>query len=135
MRTTFPLTAALWTGIVLSLTGPAAGRLPDAKPTGRNWLIVGPQEVVGWFTFDPAAVADRLPEYLRFVTVGELATAGIRWAVDYLAHHTAHAGWGVSFLEIVRADTFAIAGREPTWPERGAAAVWFARVLPRAGTG
>jgi hypothetical protein len=128
------VTLALWTGIVVSLASRAACQLPDPKPTGSHWLVAGPEEVVGWFTFDPAGVTSRLPEYLRFVTVGELASSGIRWAVDYLAHHKAHADWGVSFLEIVRADTFAIDGRQPNWPQRGAAAVWFARVLPKPGT-
>jgi len=128
------VTLALWTGIVVSLASRAACQLPDPQPTGSHWLVAGPEEVVGWFTFDPAGVTSRLPEYLRFVTVGELASSGIRWAVDYLAHHKAHAEWGVSFLEIVRADTFAIDGRQPNWPQRGAAAVWFARVLPKPGT-
>jgi hypothetical protein len=78
---------------------------------------------------------DRLPEFLRFVTVGELANTGIPWAERYLAAHAAHAQWGISFLEVVRADTFAIDGQEPDWPEYGAAAVWFARVLPNTRTG
>ncbi len=136
MRTSFPtiFALALWTGILVCLASRAAGQLPEPQPTGSHWLVARPEEVVGWFTFDPAAVTDRLPEYLRFVTVGELANSGIRWAADYLAHQESHAGWGVSFLEIVRADTFAIDGREPNWPERGAVAVWFARVLPKAGT-
>lgn len=133
MRTTYPTTFALWTSVLL-LASNAAGQLREPQPTGGHWLLAGPEEVVGWFTFEPAAVADRLPESLRFVTVGELANSGIRWAVDYMAHHEAHAGRAVSFLEIVRADTFAIDDRTPIWPEHGAAAVWFARVLPKAGT-
>jgi hypothetical protein len=93
--------------------------------------MAGAEEVVGWFTFDPAGVRDRVPEFVRLVTVGELAAAGIPWALEYLSNHSAHTAWGVSFLEIVRADTFAIDSREPKWPENGAVAVWFARVLPR----
>jgi len=110
------------------LTGQDPAQLPVGSRT--SWVIAGPEEVVGWFTFDPTRVSDRLPEFVRFVTVGELANAGIPWAVQYLANHAAHTAWGVSFLEIVRADTFAINGREPSWPEGGAVAVWFARILP-----
>jgi hypothetical protein len=95
------------------------------------WTVAGPEEVVGWFTFDPTSVDDQLPEFVRFVTVGELANGGVLWAVQYLSVHPSHAARGVSFLEIVRADTFAIDGREPNWPEGGAAAVWFARILPK----
>ena len=98
--------ATFWTGFVPVLAGQTPDLVPDASR--YDWVIAGPQQVVGWFTFDPFGVADRLPESVRFTTVGELANAGIPWAVDYLVHHPSHEGWGVSFLEIVRADTFAI---------------------------
>jgi len=124
--------ATFWTGFVPVLAGQTPDLVPDASR--YDWVIAGPQQVVSWFTFDPVGVADRLPESVRFTTVGELANAGIPWAVDYLVHHPSHERWGVSFLEIVRADTFAIDGRNPSWPTDGAAAVWFARVLPKDGT-
>jgi hypothetical protein len=84
VRTTFPTTFALWTGILVCLASRAAGQLPEPQPTGSHWLVAGPEEVVGWFTFDPATVTDRLPESLRFVT-SRARHSGIRWAVDYLA--------------------------------------------------
>lgn len=129
MRSAFLVAVILCTGCAPILAGQNPAQLPDGLST--HWVIAGPEEVVGWFTFDPTAVNDRLPESVRFVTVGELATAGIPWAVQYLASHASHTAWGVSFLEIVRADTFRIDGRQPNWPEDGAAAVWFARILPQ----
>jgi hypothetical protein len=125
----------LWIGILLNSSAQAAAQLVVPQSDMGKWLVTGPQEIVGWFAFDPAPVIDRVPEFVRFVTVGELANDGVSWAVDYMAHHVTHERWGVSFLEIVRADTFAIDGREPVWPQNGAAAVWFARVLPKTDIG
>jgi hypothetical protein len=106
-------------------------RMP-ALPAGAQtrWVVKGPEEIVAYAAFDPATVAERLPADLRFVTVGELAAGGARWAADHLAEHPAQGGWGISFVEIVRAGTFSIDGRSPRWPKHGAAALWFARVAP-----
>ena len=107
----------------------AAAQIPTLPDGARTrWVIDDPEEIVGWLTFDPATVADRIPRYLRFITVGELATGGVGWATAYLADHPAHGEWGISFFEIVRMETFAIDGRSPDWPPDGAAALWFARV-------
>lgn len=46
----------------------------------------------------------------------------------YLAAHPGHEDRGLSMVEIVQADVFAIDGREPKWPTHGAVALWFARV-------
>lgn len=100
--------------------------LPDGALT--RWVVGQPHEIVGWVTFDPAMVEDRLPETLRFITVKELAIAGIPWANAHLAEHPTRGQWGISFLEVVRMGTFTIDGRTPIWPQDGAAALWFARV-------
>jgi hypothetical protein len=102
--------------------------LPDGADT--HWVVNQPDEIVGYVLFDPATVEHRLPSTLRFITVGELAAGGVRWAVDYLAEDPMRGHWGISFLEIVRMGTFTIDARAPDWPERGAAALWFARVAP-----
>lgn len=110
-------------------TGPAdLPALPEGAHT--RWVVKQPYEIVAYVTFDPATVEHRLPRTLRFITLKELATTGVRWAADYLAEHPAHGSWGVSFLEIVRMETFTIDGRTPNWPERGATALWCARVAP-----
>lgn len=102
--------------------------LPNGAQT--QWVVRQPHEIIAYVTFDPVTVGRQLPQSLRFLTVSELATGGVRWATDYLAEHPAHGHWGISFLEIVRMGTFTIDGRAPNWPEHGAAALWFARVAP-----
>jgi len=129
VRTAFLVVVILLTGNAPRLTAQDPGQLPDGSRT--RWVMAGVDEVVGWFTFDPAGVEDRVPGFVRLVTVGDLAAAGIPWAQEYLSRHASHTAWGVSFLEVVHADTFAVQGRELNWPENGALAVWFARVLPR----
>lgn len=94
----------------------------------KGWIVRQPEEIVGYLLFDPATVADRLPRFLRFITVEELAAGGVGWASDYLAENSSRGGWGISFLEIIRTGTFTIEGRAPAWPEGGAAALWLARV-------
>jgi hypothetical protein len=113
------------------LAGDASPQVP-ALPAGAqtHWVVEQPYEIVAYTTFDPAKVARQLPKTLRFITLNELATSGVRWASDYLAERPAHGSWGVSFLEIIRAATFTIDGRAPKWPEQGAAALWCARVAP-----
>ncbi len=103
-----------------------------ALPEGANtlWIVDQPQEVVGWALFDPATIEDMLPPTLRFTTVGELASGGISWATDYLSIYPAREKWGISFLEIVRMQTFTIDGHAPAWPQHGAIGLWFARVAP-----
>ncbi len=102
--------------------------LPDGAQT--HWIVGQPEEIVGWALFDPATVEHRLPTALRFITIKELASAGIGWAVEHLSEHPRHEKWGVSFVEIVRMQTFMIDGRAPTWPQHGALGLWFARVAP-----
>jgi len=102
--------------------------LPDSAET--KWVVDAPEEIVGYLIFDPATVEDRLPSLLRFITVQELASSQIPWAREHLDEYPAHAGWGISFIEIVRMGTFEIDGRSPKWPEHGAGALWCARVAP-----
>lgn len=107
----------------------AETRLPPL-PAGAtsHWVVDQPEEIVTWVAFDTAAVRDRLPEFLRFTTIGELAARGVGWAADDLGRHADHGDWGISFLEIVRAGTFEIDGKAPSWPPDGAMALWCARV-------
>jgi len=124
-----------WSLLVLTvvpfLIGMASmSMLPPVDGSDRGWIVSRPEEIVGYLLFDPATVADRLPQFLRFITVQELAAGGVGWASDYLAKKPSQGGWGISFLEIVRMRTFTIDGRGPDLPERGAAALWLARVAP-----
>ncbi len=109
----------------------AYGELPDL-PDGAStlWIVNQPEEVVGYFLFDPSTVNERLPSKLRFITVGELASGGVMWAKDHLAENPMHNRWGISFFEIVRMGTFKIDGYAPSWPPNGAMALWAARVAP-----
>lgn len=93
-----------------------------------RWVINNAEEIVQYLTFDPATVESSLPDNLRFITLKELADNNIEWAADYLSSHPSNSNWGVSFLEIVRMQTFTIDGLEPNWPEDGAVALWCARV-------
>lgn len=104
----------------------------STEEDGRSgrWVVTGPDEIVAWLLFDPASVDDRLPADLRFVNVAELATGNVHWARAWLEDHPGHGGWGISFLEIVRADRFEIDGQAPHWPADGAYALWAARVVP-----
>jgi hypothetical protein len=79
--------------------------------------------------FGTAAVAERLPDGLRFVTLADVASK-LPAARAHLAAHPEHTQYGVSFLEIARSDRFSIDGREPRWRKDGAIALWFARVTP-----
>jgi hypothetical protein len=103
-----------------------APQLPDGART--NWVVARPEEIVAYLVFDPGTVQHRLPRGLRFLTLEELATGGVPWARDYLVKNPANPRWGISFLEIVRMETFNIDGRAPDWPRDGAVALWFARV-------
>jgi hypothetical protein len=106
----------------------ALPELPGGAQT--HWMVAEPEEIVTWLAFDPSVVRGRLPAYLRFITVGELSSGNVPWARAFLAQHPNKSHWGVSFLEFVRMGTFTIDGRSPTWPTRGAIALWFARVAP-----
>lgn len=103
-----------------------------ALPAGfqTKWIVDEPEEIVGYLIFSPATVKERIPSFLRFITIAELAADQIPWAKEHLSEYPAHADWGISFIEIVRMRTFEIDGRTPEWPEHGAAALWFARVAP-----
>lgn len=102
--------------------------LPDGAKT--HWIVDQPKEIVIWILFNPSTVKNRLPSALRYITVGELASNGIGWAVDYLSKNPNKKTWGISFLEIVKTGTFTIDGYAPKWPDDGGAALWFARVAP-----
>lgn len=102
--------------------------LPHGAQT--KWVVSGPEEIVSYLVFDPTAVKERIPSFLRFITIDELADGNVPWAVEHLEKYPAHANWGISFIEIVRTKTFMIDGHSPEWPEHGAAALWFARVAP-----
>ena len=116
----------------LVAVGRAATARELAVPEGArtHWVIRDPHEIVAWVAFDTATVRERLPDELRFVTIGELAAGGVGWAAEQISEHPQQRGWGVSFLEIVQAGTFTLDGRSPAWPAQGAAALWFARVAP-----
>jgi hypothetical protein len=100
--------------------------IPDSTRT--HWVVKQAEEIVQYITFDPVEVQSRLPSNLRFITIKELATGNVEWAMDYLAAHPSNGNWGVSFLEIVQMQTFMIDGLAPRWPENGAVALWCARV-------
>lgn len=114
---------------LLAVTAP--GQIPEL-PQGAltKWVVAGPEEIVSYMVFDLSLVKEKLPEYLRFITIQELADGNVSWAREHLDKFPAHAEWGISFIEIVRMKTFVIEGRSPAWPENGAAAIWFARVAP-----
>jgi hypothetical protein len=100
--------------------------LPEGAQT--HWRIGGgTDEIAVQLLFDTAAVADRLPEGLRFVTLADLASK-FPPAQDHLTAHPEHAQYGVSILEIAAQTLFSIDGREPKWPQNGAMALWLARV-------
>ena len=102
--------------------------LPDGADT--HWVVDQTEQIVTYALFDPVTVKDRLPSNLRFITIGELAAGGVRWAGDYLTEEPSHGSWGISFLEVVRMGTFMIDGHAPDWPQDGAMAMWAARVAP-----
>lgn len=113
------------------LTGDALAQIPALPPGSQTkWIVAGPEEIVSYLIFNPATVGERLPKFLRFITIKELSEGGVPWAREHLGQNPAHADWGISFIEIVRMKTFEIDGRLPKWPEHGAAALWFARVAP-----
>ncbi|MCX6556083.1 MAG: hypothetical protein NTW95_01395 [Candidatus Aminicenantes bacterium] len=112
--------------LFLAVAAPA--QIPLLPPGAQTkWVVAGPEEIVSYLIFDPATVKEKIPSFLRFITIGELAAGNVSWAKEHLEKFPAHADWGISFVEIVRMKTFAIDGRSPQWPENGAAALWFAR--------
>ncbi len=115
----------------LLMTITAMAQLPDLPPGAQTkWVVDDPEEIVTYLLFDPATVRERIPPFLRAITIQELAEGNVSWAGEHLQRFPAHAAWGISFIEIVRAKTFTIDGRSPRWPADGAAALWFARVAP-----
>lgn len=111
--------------------GVVAGQIPALpEGAGTSWVVSDPEEVVSWRAFDPSIVADRLPPGVRFMSLGELSSAGMSWAEDYLEAHPTQREWGVSFLEILHAGEFELNGRSPHWPDEGAVGLWFARIAP-----
>ena len=100
--------------------------LPEGAQT--KWILNDPEEIVSYLIFNPATVMERIPSYLRFITIAELAASDISWAKEYLRENPTYLNWGIAFIEIVRMNNFEIDGKSPKWPEHGAAALWFARV-------
>ncbi len=126
---------AILTVVVLGLAVPARAQLPPLPEGARtNWTVEAPEQLVAWQAFDPSRQLEKLPPFLRFVTIGELADDGIPWAKTFLAEHPLATAWGVSFLEVVRAGVFSIDDRTPLWDEGGAVALWMARVAYREGS-
>ena len=95
-----------------------------------RWVIENPEEIVQYITFDPSTVESKLPDALRYITINELALDNVGWAINYLDDYPSNGSWGVSFLEIVRMETFMIDDKLPDWPRHGAAALWCARIAP-----
>lgn len=127
-------TILLLAGAVLLVPDRASGQdlsLPEGAET--SWIVEGPEEILAYYTFDPATVAERLPEGLTFVTVADIAAAGNEQARAHVAANPTRTHWGVSFLEIVRQDVFEIDGRRPDIPDDGAFALWFASVWSEDG--
>lgn len=102
--------------------------LPEGAQT--KWVVDDPEEIASYLIFDPGTVKERVPPFLHLITIKELAEGSVPWAKEHLDKFPEHAEWGISFVEIVRMKTFTIDGRSPTWPEGGAAALWFACVAP-----
>jgi hypothetical protein len=98
--------------------------LPDGRET--HWEMTEINEIGVRMVFDPATVADRLPDGLRFRTVKEMAPKDPQ-VQEYLATHPEQVGYAFGVLEIVR-QRFVIDGREPNWPQDGAVGLWFATV-------
>lgn len=124
----FLLTLICSTTVVTVKSFSQVPSLPDGAQT--HWIVDQPEEIVSWVLFNPSTVENRLPSTLRFITVEEIASTGIEWAVDYLSKNPDQKTWGISFLEIVKTGTFTIDGDAPEWPDDGGAALWFARVAP-----
>ena len=117
--------------IIISLIpGPHALAQHTVLPEGAQtkWLVNDPEEIVSYLIFDQATVIERLPSFLRFITIAELAASDISWAKEYLRDNPTRSDWGISFIEIVRMKNFEIDGKSPKWPGDGAVALWFARV-------
>jgi hypothetical protein len=121
--------------IAPSMVNDASAQVP-ALPEGAatHWVVDHPEEIIGYLLFDPATVERRLPPTLRFITIEELATGGVAWAMEYLVESPIHGHWGVSFFEIVQMQTFTINGHAPQWPDNGAVALWVARVASSDST-
>jgi hypothetical protein len=122
--------AAMIFMMVTAVAAPRVRAQDPSLPSGAltEWIIREPAEIVGWLAVDVRDITAELPAGTRYVTIGELARRRVSWAVAHLGDHPSHAGWGVSFLEVIRAGTFTIDGRTPNWPVNGAAALWAARI-------
>lgn len=98
-------------------------------PEGSNsqWIIKEPEEVVSYLIFDPETIKERIPPFLRTITINELAISNISWAKEHLKENPNHNDWGIGFIEIIRAKVFEINGQSPKLPEDGATALWFVR--------
>ena len=121
--------------LIFSVTGFAnqLAQLPVGAKT--RWIVQDPEEIVRYMVFDTATVSERLPAFLRFITVSELAEDHIGWASKHLKICSQHGDWGVAFFEIVRAGRFEIDGRALKLKKGEAIALWCARVAPSGKAG
>lgn len=132
-----PRNPAIFLCLALFLLAPATtlGQDLSLPPGARTtWVVEGAEEIIAHFVFDAEAVAERLPQGMAYLTLSELASAGNERARAHLAANPDQAGWGVSFLEIVRQEVFEIDGRRPDLPDDGAFALWFAAIKPTDGS-
>jgi hypothetical protein len=123
MKRNFLLVSCVFSSL---LAVDALAQVP-ALPVGiqTKWVVDEPEEIVGYLIFDPATVKEKIPSFLRFITVEELAADQILWAREHLSEYPEHADWGISFIEVVRMKTFEIHGRAPEWPEQRRMRVYF----------
>jgi hypothetical protein len=106
---------------------------PAPLPSGAltHWEIEGPAEIIGAVLSAPETLANRLPAGTRYLTLAQFVAddPGAVQHRDHLRNHPEHASWVVSFFEIVRQHRFSIDGRQPVWPEHGAAGAWMIPIV------
>lgn len=101
--------------------------LPEGSKT--QWIIKEPEEIVSYLIFDSETIKEKIPPFLRTITIKELASSNISWAKEHLEDNPNHNDWGIGFIEIIRAKIFEINGQSPQLSEDGAIALWFVRSI------
>lgn len=96
--------------------------LPDGAISTSEMGIS--DELILWITFDPALVADRIPEGLRLRRLEEIAAKDDAIA-EHLRAHPEQRGWAWSFFEIIGTESLAVDGRKAALDEKGGMAVWY----------